>query len=159
LVGYSVVRISSPVFYALGRNKTPVAVSIVTVLVNAALNLALVRVMGFRGLALGTAIAALFNASALLVLLRRSLSGLEERRVLSSLVRITIAALLMGAAAMAGDQVLARWLPGPSLAQQLLRVTGSIAVALLVLAGAAHLLRVREFGEGLVFVKRRLGRR
>ena len=38
LVGYSVVRIASPMFYALGRNRTPVIVSVVTVLVNAALN-------------------------------------------------------------------------------------------------------------------------
>ena len=46
LVGYSVVRIASPAFYALGQNRTPVIVSIVTVLVNAALNIALVRVLG-----------------------------------------------------------------------------------------------------------------
>ena len=39
LVGYSIVRITSPVFYALGHNRTPVAVSVVAILVNAALNL------------------------------------------------------------------------------------------------------------------------
>ena len=32
LVGYSVVRIASPVFYALGENRTPVKVSVATVL-------------------------------------------------------------------------------------------------------------------------------
>jgi len=37
LVGYSVVRITSPMFYAFGRNRIPVIVSVVTVLVNAAL--------------------------------------------------------------------------------------------------------------------------
>ena len=36
----------------------------ITVLANALLNIALVRVMGYRGLALGTSIAALFNADA-----------------------------------------------------------------------------------------------
>ena len=39
LLAYSVVRIVSPVFYALGRNRTPVLVSIVTVLINAGLNI------------------------------------------------------------------------------------------------------------------------
>ena len=67
LVGYSVVRIVSPVFYALGRNRVPVIVSVIAVLMNAALNIMLVRVMGYRGLALGTSIAALFNAIALFV--------------------------------------------------------------------------------------------
>ena len=53
LLGYSVVRIVSPAFYALGRSRTPVMISTGSVLVNVALNLALVRVMGYRGLALG----------------------------------------------------------------------------------------------------------
>ena len=43
LVGYSVVRIVSPIFYALGRNRTPVIVSVVVVLVNAVLNYLLVH--------------------------------------------------------------------------------------------------------------------
>ena len=62
LVGYSAVRIASPVFYALGRSRTPVTVSIVSVLLNAGLNLGLVRLLGYRGLALGTSLAALANA-------------------------------------------------------------------------------------------------
>lgn len=156
LVGYSVVRIASPVFYALGRNRTPVVVSVATVLVNAALNLALVRVMGYRGLALGTSIAALFNATLLIVLLRSSLDGLDEARVMRSLVRIAVAALAMGAAAWAADAAAAAWLPGDALAVQIARLGAAIAVALAVLAGAAHLLRIREFREGAALVARKL---
>ncbi len=81
LVGYSVVRIASPVFYALGENRTPVKVSVATVAVNAALNIVLVRFIGYRGLALGTSVAALFNAALLMFLLRRRLGGLDGRRV------------------------------------------------------------------------------
>ena len=77
LVGYSIVRIASPTFYALGRNRVPVTVSVITVVVNATLNILLVRMFGFRGLALGTSIAALFNAVTLLVLLGRTLEGLN----------------------------------------------------------------------------------
>jgi putative peptidoglycan lipid II flippase len=159
LLGYSVVRIASPIFYALGRNRTPVAVSAVTVLVNAGLNIALVQVMGFRGLALGTSLAALFNAGTLLVLLRRRLAGLEERRIGSSLLRITAAAALMGAATVGTDLLLSQWLPGSGLAAQIVRLAVTIGVALVVLAGAAHTLRVREFREGMALVMRRFGRR
>ena len=51
LLGYSVVRIASPAFYAIGSNRTPVIVSIITVAVNAVLNMVLVRTMGYTGLA------------------------------------------------------------------------------------------------------------
>src|SRR5580765_6918269 len=61
LVGYATARIASPVFYALRRSRVPVMVSVATIAVNVAGNIALVRVLGFRGLALGTSIAMLAN--------------------------------------------------------------------------------------------------
>lgn len=159
LLGYSVVRIASPTFYALGENRTPVKVSVATVVVNAALNLALVRVLGYRGLALGTSIAALFNAVLLMYLLRRRLHGLEGRRVAASFVRIAIASLAMAVATVATDRALAAWVPGDALALQLVRLGVTIGVALAVLAGTAHQLHIREFREGMALIMRRLGRR
>ncbi len=159
LIGYSVVRIASPTFYALGQNRTPVVVSIVTVLVNAALNITLVQYIGFRGLALGTSIAALFNAATLLVLMRRSLNGLNEGHLLASFVRILAASGVMGVAAWGADAALATWLPGDLLPVQIVRVGATIALAVVVLAGAAWVLRVREFAEARSLVLRRIRRR
>lgn len=155
LVGYSIVRIASPVFYALGQNRTPVMVSVATVLVNAVLNVALVRVMGFRGLALGTSIAALFNAALLMFFLRRRLDGIEGGRVAGSLVRIAIASALMGIAAMAADAAAGVWLPGGGLVPQIVGLAATIGVALGVLSAAAYVLRIREFHDGVALVVRR----
>ena len=156
LLAYSVVRIVSPVFYALGRNRTPVVVSVITVLVNASLNVALVRVLGFRGLALGTSIAALFNAVVLVTLLRRHLGGLHEGRILASFARMLVAATLMGVVATVTEQSLTSWLPGNGLLPQIVRLASTIGVALAVLGGASWLLRIREFNEGVALVTRRL---
>ncbi|HEX7284270.1 MAG TPA: murein biosynthesis integral membrane protein MurJ, partial [Vicinamibacterales bacterium] len=92
LVGYSIVRIISPTFYALQRSRVPVMVSAGSVLVNVALNLALVRMMGYRGLALGTSITAILNATVQLLLLRREIGGLEGARIAASLGRVLAAA-------------------------------------------------------------------
>jgi putative peptidoglycan lipid II flippase len=158
LVGYSIVRIASPVFYALGQNRTPVAISVATVVVNAALNIALVQVLGYRGLALGTSVAALFNAGCLMFFLRRHLEGIDGRRVSGSLVRVAVASALMGAAALAADALGRQWLPGAGLVQQLGRLTLAMIAALGVLAAAAHVLRIREFRDGVAIVARRLRR-
>jgi putative peptidoglycan lipid II flippase len=155
LVGYSIVRIASPVFYALGQNRTPVMISVATVLVNAALNVALVRVMGYRGLALGTSIAALFNAALLMFFLRRRLQGIEGGRVAGSLARIIVAALVMGVAAAGTDGMAGTWLPGDGLMVQIARLAVTIGVALAVLAAAAYALRIREFHHGVALVARR----
>ena len=158
LVGYSVVRISSPMFYALGKNRIPVIVSVVTVLVNAALNYWLVHVMGYRGLALGTSIAALFNAATLLFLLRSNLHGLNGGQLFSSVARIAVASVAMGAAAFASLRALEVWLPGDAEFIQIVRLTVTIGFALVVLAGGAWLLRIREFTQGVALVTRRLRR-
>src|SRR5690606_9877082 len=143
LIAYSIVRIASPTFYALGRNRVPVIVSMVTVVVNATLNILLVRVIGYSGLALGTSIAAIVNSVVLLVLLRRHLGGLDERRVGASLVRIALASLAMAAAAAGMDAWLGTVLAGEALPRQVLRLGLSIGVALAVLVGAAWVLRIR----------------
>lgn len=158
LVGYSVVRIASPTFYALGKNRTPVIVSMVTVVVNATLNIMLVREMGYVGLALGTSIAAIFNAAVLLVLLHRNLHGLNEARILASLARIVAASVAMGAAAWGADFWLAAALPGDHVVVQVVRVAAAILCAVLVLAAAAWLLRIREFDEAMGVVMRRFRR-
>jgi putative peptidoglycan lipid II flippase len=158
LVGYSVVRIASPTFYALGRNRTPVTVSILTMVVNAVLNYALVRTLGFRGLALGTSIAALFNAVTLLILLRQHLGGLNDGRLAGSLARILVASAAMGAAVTALDAALVTAWPSGGLLPQIVRLGLDIGAALGVLSAAAWLLRIREFREGVALVSRRFRR-
>ena len=155
LVGYSIVRITSPVFYALGQNRTPVFISVATVLANALLNIALVRVMGYRGLALGTSIAALFNALLLMFFLRRRLQGIDGRRVTGSLGRILLASAAMGATAVGVEAAATAWLPGSGLLPQVVRLSAAIAAAIGVLGAAAYVLRIREFRDGLALVTRR----
>ena len=159
LIGYSVVRIASPTFYALNESRTPVTVSMASVLVNAGLNIVLAQFMGYRGLALGTSIAAIVNAGALLFLLRRRLQGLEGRRVTIAFLKITAASLAMGAAALIVDALMQGWVPGAAFTAQLVRLAGDIGAAVVVLAAAAHLLHIDEFRRGVTLVTSRLRRR
>ena len=158
LVGYSAVKIASPSFYSLGDSRTPVIVSMLSVGLNLALNLVLVRVMGYQGLALGTAIAALFNAGALLILLRRRLDGLDERRIGVALVKILIASALMGGVAVLFADWLTILVPGRALLVKAVRVFAAIATGVLVLAGAARLLDITEFTDATNTVLRRFTR-
>ena len=158
LVGYSIVRIASPVFYALGENLTPVKISMAAVAANASLNIVLVQYLGYQGLALGTSIAALLNAALLMAFLRRRVGGLDGRRVASSFGRIALASIVMAAAVFLVDALGAAWLPGNSLVRQIVRLGASIGVALAVVGAAAHVLHIPEFREGMAIVVRKLRR-
>ena len=152
IVGYSAVRLAVPSFYALGTSLTPALVSIGSVGLNIVLNLVLVRVMGYQGLALGTAIAALSNAALLLAILRQRLDGLEGARIANSFARITVAATVMGAAVWQADQwCTARW-PSAGLWTQVLIVGTEIGGGLAVLGAAARVLGIDELNQALTRV-------
>ena len=147
LVGYSIVRIISPTFYALQRSRVPVMASAGSVVVNVILNLALVRVMGYRGLALGTSITAIVNATVQLALLRREIHGLEGSRIAASLARIMAASAVMGAVTWGSQTTLEHLMPGDSLLLQIVRLLITISLSLAALAVSAQVLRIREFTE------------
>lgn len=159
LVGYSIVRIISPTFYALGRSRVPVMVSVASVVVNIVLNVTLVRLLGFRGLALGTSITAIINASVQLFLLRREINGLEGSRIAASFARVAGASAVMGGVTWMTYQLMLGALPGASLIAQIVRLLVTIGASLGALAGVAQLLRIPEFGEARDLVLRRLKRK
>jgi len=74
--GHSIVPILSRAFYALQDTKTPVAISIFSVVANISLALYFVRFSGWgvEGLALSFALAGILNALLLLLFLKRKLS-------------------------------------------------------------------------------------
>jgi putative peptidoglycan lipid II flippase len=164
LIGYSVVKLASPSFYALRDARTPVTISVVSIAVNLVLNLWLFRVMGFLGLALGTALAATVNAALLLVLLSKRINGVDAPRLWRAFLKITAASAVMAVVVYAVDTWIMVNLPerllfpgrtGIALARGL-RVFGGIGIGLAVLAVTAHALHIEEFRTAMQRVMRRL---
>lgn len=157
LLGYSVVRIISPTFYALGRSRIPVIVSAMSVFVNIALNVTLVKFLGYRGLALGTSVTAIVNATVQLTLLRREIHGIEGSRIAASFARVVIASAVMGAVSWGALLIMNTALPGRA-PFQMIRLLVTILVSLAALAGVAHVLHIPEYAEARDMVVARLKR-
>ncbi len=147
LIGYSAVKLVSPAFYALGNSRVPMIASAASVAFNVAISLFLVRSLGHRGLALGTAAAALLNAGLLAVLLGARLGGLDGRRLLIACAKISIASAAMALAAYYSERALHVPFGGDDVVAQAIRVFGAISIALGTLAAFAHLLGIDEFTQ------------
>jgi putative peptidoglycan lipid II flippase len=156
LLGYASVRVSSPVFYAIRQSRVPVIVSLCTIALSIVLNVLLVRVMGFRGLALGTSLAVLANGGALLVMLHRRLGGMEHGPLALTFVKTIVASTVMAAFSVGVQHLLDRAIPGGGTVAQVIRLSGAIAAGLAALAAAAKSLRIREFDEAVAGVAGRL---
>ena len=141
-----------------GQSRVPVLVSVGSIAVNIVLSLVLVRSLGFRGLALGTSLAAIVNGATLMVLLRRRLDGIDGRATgrharqghargdrdggRGARRRAGAAPLVAGHGLAASGDPAWRWRSA----------AGSVA-----LAASARLLRIKEFEEALALVRARIG--
>jgi putative peptidoglycan lipid II flippase len=144
LIGYSAARIATPTFYALGQSRTAVTVSLVAIAGNVALSLSLVGAMGYRGLALATAIAALGNGALSVLLLRRRLGTIYGARLSILFFKVLAAAIVMAVAAWAIHYGMTGLLPGRQVLMQVLRLGAAIGGGLVVLAVAGKLFSIDQ---------------
>jgi putative peptidoglycan lipid II flippase len=140
LAGYAALRLLAPAFYALGDARTPMLVSMASVLVNAATAFLTVRWfgLGHAGLALSLSAVSIFNSLALLALIRPRLGGLGGRRIVLSFAKILAASALMGAVCLALVHV------SPS---RLFNVAVGIPLGAVVFYATASLLQISELAD------------
>jgi putative peptidoglycan lipid II flippase len=110
---------------------------------------ALVGTLGFRGLALGTSLAALVHGALLLVMTRRALGGLDGRRLAATLIKSAAASSAMAAAALAAHAWLTRTIQNQNTPSQAVTLALAIGAGLVVLAVTARILRIAEFDEAV----------
>jgi putative peptidoglycan lipid II flippase len=146
LCAYAAVKVLVPVFYALGDTRTPVMASFLSVAVNLAGNLLLMRVLGHVGLALSTSLTMLFNFAQLSFYLRRKLKRLEGRRLGSTFLRTALASAGMAAAVRAGVWATeAQWRAGTLTCAAV--VAGGIGLGVGLTWAFYRLTRVEELPE------------
>ena len=128
LVGVAMVEVSSRAFYALGDSRTPVALSVLGMVVNVTGDLLLGRAFGVAGLAAATTASFLVVAGAQVAALHARHRAVELTALRGRLLRCTLAGLVAGGAA---------WLIAVSLPSSPAAVAADLAV--LVLAGTGCL--------------------
>jgi putative peptidoglycan lipid II flippase len=161
LAGYAATKVLAPAFYALGSVRTPMLVSLASILINylAAYSLTRWTTLGHAGLALATSGVALFGAVVLFWALRSRLAGIHGRRLLKSTLKIGLASLIMGVAIRASDIGFADWL-GVSRLGRLVDLAISIPVGLAVFWAVCRVTKVPELesaGRALIAPLARAG--
>ncbi|MFH2105199.1 MAG: murein biosynthesis integral membrane protein MurJ, partial [Parcubacteria group bacterium] len=86
-------------FYAVHDTKTPVIISITSVIVNIVASLILVRTLGVMGLALAFSLAAFVNILLLLIMLRWKIGNLNDRAIVTSGFKIVLLSVVMAGVA------------------------------------------------------------
>ncbi len=172
LTGYAAIKIVSPSFYALDDAKTPMYVSIASILVHVVVSYSMMRFLstvgvtverpdgfGHVGVALATSTVALVNFFALTFLMRRRISGLNGREIFAAFIKIVIASAAMSAVCYVSYYFLTNSLGAKSLIVKLVEAFVPIALGGIVFFIAAKVLRIGEIDKLVGAIKRKLGRK
>jgi putative peptidoglycan lipid II flippase len=141
-------------FYALHDMRTPVAIGVAMVGLNAILDYVLMRAMGVAGIALATALVTFVNVALLIAALRRRVGGLDGRRAAVTAVRVIVATgAALGAAILVLRFVHAE--PGSTALHRLLVLGTGMGTAAITYLAACVLLRVEELSLLKDLIRRR----
>jgi putative peptidoglycan lipid II flippase len=159
LYAYSGVKVLAPAFYALDKPRVAVIGSMLGMSSNVLLNALLWPVLGYRGVALGTSLAATANFAVLAVAWRRRHGSLGAG-VFRQLGRVVAASLALAAVAWATERGLAALLPvHKSLPRQLALAFGPIVTGGVAYLAAARALGIPELDELLGVLRKRRAKR
>jgi putative peptidoglycan lipid II flippase len=149
LAGYAAVKVLSPAFYALKDARTPMLVSLGSIVVNYYMNSLLVHRYGHVGLALSTSVVALVNFVLLLFFMRRKLGRIEGRYLSRTFVKICLAAFVMAIVAWLVNWQVGVRLPVKGTLLRLVQVPSAIAAGAVSFYFLCRWLRLKEVDEAL----------
>jgi putative peptidoglycan lipid II flippase len=155
LVAYTGVKVLAPAFYALGTPRVPLLASASAVLVNLLVIAAFHASLGFRSVALGTAIGSLANAGLLILVFERRVGGLVDRSLVVGLGRMVLASAAMGVLVAGCVDVLEGRIGTAGPVARLVTGLVPVAAGVLAYAGAARLLGIVELDAILSALRRR----
>ena len=171
LAGYAAIKVLSPAFYALDDAKTPMYVSLASILVHVPASFGLMQLLsnvgvsperpngyGHAGVALATSIVATFNFIALVYFMKRRIGRLNGRDIAASFVRIVAAAAAMSAVAYGSYYLLTNYFGDKALSVRLIEAFVPIGLAGITFVIAARLLGIKEIEQVLSTLRRKLGR-
>jgi putative peptidoglycan lipid II flippase len=145
LGGYAALKVLAPAFYALNDARTPMYVSLISILINYSVAYAMVSTgtLEHAGLALTTSVVAWFGFVSLFWILRGRLGGIHGGRLLNSVLKISSASIVMGGIVTFVSWGVEMWL-GFSRLARLADLAISIPVGTLVFYGLCRAVKVAE---------------
>jgi putative peptidoglycan lipid II flippase len=160
LAGYASVKVLAPAFYALDKRNLPMLVSLLSILINFALNwyLTLHLKWGHQGLALSTSLVAITNFAVLYMMMRRYAGRLETGAMFLSITKLLVAGVPLAAICWFANQQLFLSVSNLSEWKKIIELTITIAIGSATFFGVAYLLRVAEVHDVVELVRRKFGR-
>ena len=171
LTGYAAIKVLSPAFYALNDAKTPMIIAVCSIAVNALASYFFRNWLsgygvspeypygfGHVGVALATSSVALVNFFALALVMRKRISRIDGKDIISSFLRIAVASALMSLVCYLSYRFLLNQFGVTGFSTKLIEAFAPIILGAITFILAAKILRVQEITQLSNTFMRKLGR-
>lgn len=172
LAGYAAIKVLSPSFYALDDAKTPMYVSLASIAVHAPTSFGMMYLLsnvgvtperpdgfGHVGVALATSIVALVNFFALTFLMRRKISRLNGRDIVTAFLKIALASAIMSAVCYFSYRYLHGFLADKTFLARAAEAFIPILLGAFSFVAMAKVLKISEIEQVFSMVRRRMSSR
>jgi putative peptidoglycan lipid II flippase len=157
LAGYAGVKVLAPAFYAIDKRHLPMIVSLFSIGVNFGLNWLFTFHLGLghRGLALSTSAVAITNFLLLYAMMRRHTGRLETGAMLSSLGKLALAGLVLGAICFVAQRFVFSEATRMPEWKQIIDLAVTIFLGGAAFFGTAYLLGIAELRDIVALARKR----
>jgi putative peptidoglycan lipid II flippase len=170
LAGYASIKVLSPGFFALEDGKTPMLVSLASIVIHVPASFLLMQLLstvgvtperpngyGHVGVALATTVVSIANFMALMLLMRRRIKRINGGEIMTSLAKTAAASAVMSAAAYFVYHSVKGIFPHKVLLTQMFDAFVPIGAAVVAFVIAAKLLRINEMEKIFGIFSKKLG--
>jgi len=171
LAGYAAIKVLSPAFYALDDAKTPMYISLASIIVHVPASFGLMQLLsnvgvtperpngfGHAGVALATSIVATVNFAALLFYMRRRIGRVNGRDIFGAFAKVLVASAAMSAVAYFSYHLLTTSFGDKFFTVRLIEAFVPIALAGLTFLIAAKLLKIEQLEQVIGMFRRRFSK-
>lgn len=144
IIAFSVRDVMSRAFYSMGDSKTPMINGLVAIALNIILDLALIRPLGYTGLALATSISAYIALVVFIITMKKRVENFTVKDNLIVFIKCLVAAIIMSIIVYFIYYGLGNVLAGGFLVK-LIKLAISVGVGAIVYLGAMYIFKIEEF--------------
>lgn len=147
MVGYGIMEILNKAFYAMQDAKTPMITSGFAIVINVALSILFVNLMGYRGLPLSASITSLFTAVIMLWIVNKKVKEILDKNIIiefiKSLVSVSVMALVI--------YLIGRW----GIFSPIVLIVLSVIAGVAIYMAMGYLLKAEIVEDGVKMIKKK----
>jgi putative peptidoglycan lipid II flippase len=155
LLAYSYNIALHIVYYSIQDTATPMKIGVGAMMLNAVLDMVLIRFMGMEGIALATSVVAFVRTGVLLAFLKFRIGLISYLSIMKSIARFSLASVPMGIAAWWMSRSVGSYLNTPSMVGSMVQVGTAVLVGGVAYLGVFYVMNMDEGREILQFVGRK----